>query len=72
MTNPHVGLSLESFLEEDGTLESATLKARVTILEAALRDARTYIEASSLNITSKDGRRNYRGCLARIDAALTT
>jgi len=36
----------------------------------ALRDARNYVDASSLNITSKDGRRNYRGCLARIDSAL--
>lgn len=39
-------------------------------LVAALRDARTYVEASYLNITSKDGRRNYRGCLERIDAAI--
>ena len=46
------------------------LRARIAELEAALRDARGYVEASSLNITSKDGRKNYRGCLARIDAVM--
>jgi hypothetical protein len=39
-------------------------------LVAALRDARGYVEASSLNINGKADRKNYRGCLARIDAAL--
>lgn len=59
------------YCRDDNAGDGACPRAkRISDLEAALRDARTYVEASSLNMTSKDGRRNYRQCLARIDAAL--
>lgn len=39
-------------------------------LVAALRDARNYIECSAFNISGDAGKKNYRGCVARIDAVL--
>lgn len=47
--------------------EQAETIERLTI---ALKDARSYVESVALNATGKEKQRNYRGCVARIDAAL--
>lgn len=41
-------------------------------LREALVDARSYVEAVVLNSGDTKRRTNYRGCLARIDTALST
>jgi len=46
-------------------------RAEIERLRAVLLDARNYIEATTLNTSSAKTRRNYEGCLNRIDAALS-
>ena len=54
------------------TAEEALTAAqeRIAVLEAALLDARTYIDAAAFNARNPKTRVNYARCVSRIDAAL--
>lgn len=63
-----VAMALQSW--EASAARSPSLLSEVSALRKALEDARTYIEATTLNAASPKTRANYAGCLQRIDDAL--
>lgn len=60
----------ESMMRTYALSALAAKQEEVDKMREALSDARNYVEASSLNASGPKTRQNYRGCLARIDAAL--
>lgn len=44
--------------------------AKARVLRVALEDARSYVDAVCFNTPDPKKRRNYAGCVSRIDAAL--
>jgi hypothetical protein len=58
-------------IERDLTEPIAELERSLVAAQAALRDARSYVEAVAMNAGSPAKRKNYMGCVHRIDAALT-
>jgi hypothetical protein len=56
MSNPHVGSSLESFLAEEGLLETSTLKAQLTLIRVVLGLSPIHDPVEAVRVLHDEGR----------------